>query len=124
MDHFSLPVRLFVAFWSKRTVPLVHSIHSFANRKEIIIHAHPIPRMRGLPQCQRRADPPGQRSQLPDLPRGPEAIREDPLFRMLVDEGSLEASVTPVQKKQLEADPGEGADAAGRKRAPARKTAE
>ena len=54
----------------------------------------------------------------------PEAIREDPLFRMLVDEGSLEASVTPVQKKQLEADPGEGADAAGRKRAPVRKTAE
>ena len=54
----------------------------------------------------------------------PEAIREDPLFRMLVDEGSLEASVTPAQKKQLEADPGEGADAAGRKRAPARKTAE
>ena len=34
----------------------------------------------------------------------PEAIREDPLFRMLVDEGSLEASVTPVEKKQLEAD--------------------
>ena len=54
----------------------------------------------------------------------PEAIREDPLFRMLVDEGSLEASVTPVQKKQLEADPQEGADAAGRKSAPARKTAE
>ena len=61
----------------------------------------------------------------------PEAIREDPLFRMLdplfqmlVDEGSLEAAVTPVQKKQLEADPQEGADAAGRKRAPARKTAE
>ena len=54
----------------------------------------------------------------------PDAIREDPLFRMLVDEGSLEASVTPAQKKQLEADPGEGADAAGRKRAPARKTAE
>ena len=54
----------------------------------------------------------------------PDAIREDPLFRMLVEEGSLEASVTPVQKKQLEADPQEGADAAGRKRAPARKTAE
>ena len=54
----------------------------------------------------------------------PEAIREDPLFRMLVNEVSLEASVTPAQKKQLEADPQEGADAAGRKRAPAKKTVE
>ncbi len=54
----------------------------------------------------------------------PEAIKEDPLFQMLVNEGSLEASVTPAQKKQLEADPQEGADAAGRKRASAKKTAE
>ena len=52
----------------------------------------------------------------------PEAIREDPLFRMLVDEGSLEASVTPVQKKQLEADPLEGTDAAGRKRGAPKKS--
>ncbi|MBQ6514504.1 MAG: hypothetical protein IJI09_07225, partial [Clostridia bacterium] len=42
LDHFSLPVRLFVAFWSKKTVHRVHSIHSFANRKEIIIHPNPI----------------------------------------------------------------------------------
>ena len=54
----------------------------------------------------------------------PEAIREDPLFRMLVEEGSLEAAVTPAAKKQLESDPLEGADAAGRKRPAARKTAE
>ena len=54
----------------------------------------------------------------------PEAIREDPLFRMLVNEGSLEAAPAPEEKKQLEADPLEGADAAGRKRGAARKTAE
>ena len=51
----------------------------------------------------------------------PDAIREDPLFRMLVEERSLEAALTPAEKKQLEADPLQGADAAGRKRAPARK---
>ena len=45
----------------------------------------------------------------------PEAIREDPLFQMLVSEGSLEAAVTPVRQKQLEADPLEGSDPAGRK---------
>ena len=44
----------------------------------------------------------------------PDAIREDPLFQMLVDEGALEASVTPVRQKQLEADPLGEADAAGR----------
>ena len=54
----------------------------------------------------------------------PEAIREDPLFQMLVSEGSLEAAVSPAEKKQLEADPLEGSDAAGRKRAPAKKTVE
>ena len=48
----------------------------------------------------------------------PESIREDPLFQMLIDEGALEAAVTPVQKKRLEADPLEGADAAGRKETP------
>ena len=45
----------------------------------------------------------------------PDAIQEDPLFSMLVSEGSLEASVTPVRQKQLEADPLEGSDPAGRK---------
>lgn len=51
----------------------------------------------------------------------PESIREDPLFQMLVNEGSLEAAVTRVQQKQLEADPLEGADAAGRRRAAPKK---
>ena len=45
----------------------------------------------------------------------PESIREDPLFRMLVSEGSLEAAVTSSRKQALEADPLEGTDAAGRK---------
>jgi len=54
----------------------------------------------------------------------PESIREDPLFRMLVEERSLEAAVTPAEKKQLESDPLEGTDAAGRKRSAARKPAE
>ena len=35
----------------------------------------------------------------------PEAIREDPLFQMLVQEGSLEAGVAPVRQKELETDP-------------------
>ena len=47
----------------------------------------------------------------------PESIREDPLFELLVREGALEAAVTPVKQKQLEANPLEGADAAGRKKA-------
>lgn len=54
----------------------------------------------------------------------PESIREDPLFRLLAEEGSLEAAATTLQRKQLENDPAEGADAAGRKRAPSRKTTE
>ena len=45
----------------------------------------------------------------------PEAIRQDPLFELLIREGSLEAAVTPVRQKQLESAPLEGADAAGRK---------
>ena len=45
----------------------------------------------------------------------PESIREDPLFRMLVSEGALEAVVSPSRKKVLEADPLENTDAAGRK---------
>ena len=53
----------------------------------------------------------------------PEAIREDPLFRMLVSEGSLEAAVTPVKQKELEADPLADTDAAGRKEPAARKRA-
>ena len=54
----------------------------------------------------------------------PESIREDPLFQMLINEGSLEAAVTPIREKQLEADPLEDTDTAGRKRGTSRKTAE
>ena len=45
----------------------------------------------------------------------PESIREDPLFRMLINDGSLEATVSAERQKQLEADPLDGTDAAGRK---------
>ena len=43
---------------------------------------------------------------------------------MLMNDGSLEAAETSAQRRKLEADPLEGADAAGRKTAaPARKKA-
>ena len=45
----------------------------------------------------------------------PEAIREDPLFRMLVSEGALEAVVSPDRKKILESDPMTDTDVAGRR---------
>ena len=45
----------------------------------------------------------------------PESVREDPLFDLLIREGSLEAAVTSVRQKILEADPLEGTDPAGRK---------
>ena len=44
----------------------------------------------------------------------PDAIREDPLFRMLLNDGSLEAAVPEERKKILEQDPAAGHDAAGR----------
>ena len=50
----------------------------------------------------------------------PEAIREDPLFQLLIDEGSLEAAVSVTRRRQTEDDPLRDADAAGRK-LPARK---
>ena len=46
----------------------------------------------------------------------PESIRDDPLFALLLQERSIEAGVTPVRKKELEADPLKEADPAGRKR--------
>ena len=45
----------------------------------------------------------------------PESIREDPLFRMLINDGSLEAAPSAAQKKQLEAEPLEGVNAEGRR---------
>ena len=44
----------------------------------------------------------------------PEAIREDPLFRMLVNDGSMEAGITDAKKRTLENDPTAGHDAAGK----------
>ena len=46
----------------------------------------------------------------------PDAIQEDPLFQMLLEDRSLEASVSAVRKKQLEQDPTAGVDAAGKKK--------
>ncbi len=44
----------------------------------------------------------------------PDAIRGDPLFRMLLNDGSLEAAVPEERKKVLEADPSAGHDASGK----------
>ncbi len=35
----------------------------------------------------------------------PEAIRQDPLFRLLLSDGSVEASLTPERRRQLEQEP-------------------
>ena len=45
----------------------------------------------------------------------PESIVQDPLFQMLVNEGSLEANITPARKRALENNPSPEHDAAGRK---------
>ena len=45
----------------------------------------------------------------------PETIREDPLFDLLVADGSIEVAVTAARKKLLENDPGKGTDASGKK---------
>ena len=42
----------------------------------------------------------------------PDSIREDPLFRLLVNDGSLEATPSAARRKKLEADPLEPAQAA------------
>ena len=51
----------------------------------------------------------------------PEIIREDPLFDMLLGDGSLEVANSVVRKRNLEADPMKDADASG-KRASGRRT--
>ena len=45
----------------------------------------------------------------------PDSIQEDPIFQMLVNEGSLEAGVTAAKKKILEQDPTAGSLADGKK---------
>ena len=55
----------------------------------------------------------------------PEEIREDPLFGMLVADGSLETAMNEKQKKTLERDPMAGVTAEGKKASvPKKKTAE
>ena len=49
----------------------------------------------------------------------PEAIREDPLFRMLISDGSLEAAVPEERKRLLENEPMTGVAADGRSEADA-----
>ena len=48
----------------------------------------------------------------------PEEIRADPLFRMMIDEGSLTAGITEAKKRALENDPMAGHDASGEKLRP------
>ena len=49
----------------------------------------------------------------------PEEIQEDPLFRMLLRDGSLEAVRSVQERRQLEADPAAGTTAEGKKASPA-----
>ena len=49
------------------------------------------------------------------LTEAPEAIRQDPLFQLLLDEGSLEAVVSAHQRMLLENDPLAGTDPSGKK---------
>ena len=44
----------------------------------------------------------------------PDAVREDPLFRMLINDGSLEAAVPEERRKMLESDPAADHDASGK----------
>ncbi len=48
-----------------------------------------------------------------NLIEAPEAIREDPLFQMLLDDGALEASLNRNRTRELENDPAEGTAADG-----------
>ncbi len=45
----------------------------------------------------------------------PESIRQDPLFDMLVHDGSLEIPADRLEQRKLESDPAAGADATGRR---------
>ena len=44
----------------------------------------------------------------------PDSIRQDPLFRMLISDGSLEAAVPEERKRMLENDPAANHDASGK----------
>lgn len=44
----------------------------------------------------------------------PDSIREDILFRLLINDGSLEAAVPEARRKMLEQEPTAGTDASGK----------
>ncbi len=46
----------------------------------------------------------------------PEAIKEDPIFSLLIADGSLEAVIPAKRKKELENDPIQDTDASGKKK--------
>ncbi len=50
----------------------------------------------------------------------PEFIREDPLFQLLLQDGSVESSVSETRKRVLENDPDDGLDGSGKAAKPAR----
>ena len=45
----------------------------------------------------------------------PEAIRQDPLFQLLLEDGSIDIVTRESQKKALESEPTAGTDASGKK---------
>ncbi len=50
----------------------------------------------------------------------PDSIREDILFRLLINDGSLEAAVPEARRKMLEQEPTAGTDASGKAVKPAK----
>ncbi len=46
----------------------------------------------------------------------PDSIREDPIFNLLIEDGSLEAVVPEKKRKELENDPIQDTDASGKRR--------
>ncbi len=49
----------------------------------------------------------------------PDAIQEDPIFHLLISDGSLEAAVSKSRQKELEQDPIQNTDASGKAEQPA-----
>ena len=62
----------------------------------------------------------GPADRLRYITNAPDAIREDLLFRMLVNDGSIEVIESAAQQKAAEQDPTAGTDASGKKLAKAK----
>ena len=77
---------------------LSHVCAEFRNSHGLIIFQVPV--------CEKNA-----------VVEAPEEIRSDPLFGMLIAEGSLEIVRDEAQQKELEQDPYKGTDATGKKKA-------